>query len=201
MLLAFLAGGSAITANLAIAGTQFYPNSVDLTQFGISGAWYNPSMSGQGLMISVIPNADAQGHAAYMGAWFTYADDYFDYWSGDRYQAPGTPMWLTLQGDTSNIHPDYGMHLTLYDNDGRNGNFAAPPVVPSSKLGNAYLSMPDCGHMHLHYTVQSGANWVDPEYRELDLPALDAERELCRRANPAAAVTADAVASFFATRG
>ncbi len=151
----------------AFAGTA--GSSIDLNQSGISGAWYDPASSGQGFEISVMPNVDGRGHAGYFGGWFTFAD----HWSGEWYQqALGTPMWLTLQGDTSHVDPTYGVRLAIFDNDGRNGNFVAPPAVPASQLGWAYLSMADCNHIHLHYTVQWRADFVDPQWQEMDLKRL-----------------------------
>jgi len=168
-----LLGVGAIAVDQAEAATPAYaptyPTAIDLNQFGVSGTWYDPAQSGQGFVISVMPNADGKGHAAYFGGWFTYAD----HWSGEWYQqALGSPMWLTLQGDTSNIDPSYGMRLGIFDNDGRIGNFAAAPAVPASQLGWAYLSMTDCNHMHLHYTVQWRADFLDPPYQEMDLVRL-----------------------------
>lgn len=166
-LAAAMATSSAGAATQATAPT--YPTAIDLNQFGISGTWYGPAQSGQGFVISVMPNVDGKGHAGYFGGWFTFAD----HWSGEWYQqALGTPMWLTLQGDTSNVDPNYGMRLGVFDNDGRVGNFAAPPAVPASQLGWAYLSMVDCNHMHLHYTVQWRADFLDPQWQEMDLVRL-----------------------------
>ena len=143
--------------------------NIDMNQAGISGTWYDPAASGQGFVISVTPNADGQGHAGYFGGWFTFAD----HWSGEWYgQTLGSPMWLTLQGTTAATDPNYGVRLEIFDNDGRTGNFAALPAVPASKLGYAYVSMTDCTHMHLHYTVQWRADFVDPQWLEMDLQRL-----------------------------
>lgn len=165
-----LAIGAAATSASAESPASVTPVSgIDLNQSGISGAWYDPASSGQGFVISVMPNVDGQGHAGYFGGWFTFAD----HWSGEYYrQALGTPMWLTLQGDTSFVDPNVGVRLAIYDNDGRDGNFAAPPAVKANQLGWAYLSMSDCNHMHLHYTVEWRADFVDPQWQEMDLKRL-----------------------------
>ncbi len=160
--------GSALICGQVMAATDL-SSAIDLNQHGISGAWYDPASSGQGFVISVIPNVDGAGHSGYFGGWFTYENEGVT-------TTPAAPMWLTFQGTTADLAIDpqtgkYGPGFGIFENDGTLGRFNAPPVVPATLLGRAYIAMSDCNHMLLHYEVQRG-NWIDPPWYDINLVRL-----------------------------
>ena len=44
----------------------------DINQKGLTGAWADPAMPGQGLMLEVYPNFIEQGTGYVIGTWYTY---------------------------------------------------------------------------------------------------------------------------------
>ncbi len=62
--------------------------NLNLDQHGITGSWYNPATSGQGLEIEVYPDGVAQGTGLLFAGWFTY-----------DVTAAGGRRWYVLSGN------------------------------------------------------------------------------------------------------
>lgn len=59
----------------AFQALEFGSGAISLNRFGLSGSWYDPSSSGQGLVIEVAqPQLPTQAGVVF-GAWFTYSKD------------------------------------------------------------------------------------------------------------------------------
>lgn len=119
--------------------------NVNLNQFGLSGSWYNPATSGQGLMLSTLPDQSSPGHGVAFAGWFTY-----DVAPGG---GPEKQRWYALQGPVDNINRV--ATLTIYKGDG--GNFDAPPRITATPVGSATLQFADCQHGTLIYSFSDGS--------------------------------------------
>ncbi len=110
-------------------------------QFGITGSWYNPATSGQGLEIVALPDHIAPGKGVLFAGWFTYI-------VGNQ----SLQDWYTLQGE---IDANQAIsHLDIFQTIG--GNFNAPPKVSATKVGSADLVFSDCNHATLSYSFPAG---------------------------------------------
>lgn len=112
-------------------------------QFGLTGTWYNPATSGQGILLQVLPDHNAAGSGLLFAGFYTFTSD------GD-----GARVWYTLQGDVTNTGA--AAQLGLYTATAA-GNFAAGPTVGARQVGNASLRFGDCAHMTLSYTLSDGS--------------------------------------------
>ncbi|MFT3790035.1 MAG: YncE family protein [Rudaea sp.] len=125
---------SAITSSAGLA--------VNLDQAGLTGAWYNASVSGQGIVLESSPDANGTGQGRFFAGWFTY-----------DVTATGGQRWYSLQGDVSST--DQAAALTIYEGTG--GNFAVGPAVSAVAVGQATLQFTDCSHAVLRYTFSDGS--------------------------------------------
>lgn len=112
----------------------------DADQFALTGSWYNPPTSGQGLEIEVYPDLVDNGKSLLYGGWFT--DD-----------SSGHPRWMAIQGNLSKAH---GSSYDLQVGQGASGNFNAAPIVPAKLTGSATLTFYDCTHAALNYDLDDG---------------------------------------------
>ncbi len=117
--------------------------SVMLDQHGLTGTWYNPSTSGQGLFVEVYADNVAPGQGTLSAGWFTFDT-----------AATGGQRWYTLQGSVKST--DTAAALTIYATTG--GNFNAGPTVNATAVGQATLQFTDCQHGLLSYTFSDGSN-------------------------------------------
>ncbi|MGH8172757.1 MAG: hypothetical protein ACREPX_06395, partial [Rhodanobacteraceae bacterium] len=110
------------------------------SDFGLSGAWYEPATGGQGFIINVNP-VDAQ---VFVG-WYTYAAD------GDTSEAG--QRWFSAQG--SYAVGSSTMQLTVFESTG--GTFNSPEdVVSTIPVGMATLSFSDCTTAAFGYEFTTG---------------------------------------------
>lgn len=116
---------------------------VALNQHGLTGSWYEPATSGQGILMEIFPNLTPGAGHAFL-AWFTH-----DTVIGGAERQ----RWYTLQGPVTNGQPNAS--LTIYENTG--GNFNAPPVTESRVVGNATLSFSTCSNGALSYSFTDGS--------------------------------------------
>ncbi len=125
------------------------PVPFDANQFALTGSWYNPATSGQGLELAVYPDGIADGQSFLFGGWFTYDD-------------AGNPQWVTLQGNLADSHGssyDLGIYLN------RGGNFDAPPATMPEADGTATLTFYDCTHATLAFNYLDGRTGTIPYVR------------------------------------
>lgn len=117
----------------------------DLNQHGLTGSWYQPATSGQGIELEVFPNLIAPGTAYAFGAWFTF--DHMTAGGADRQR------WYTFDGNGQSGAPN--VPITLYQNVG--GNFDAPPTTNSTVVGTGTLAFTSCSAGSLAYTFTDGS--------------------------------------------
>jgi mono/diheme cytochrome c family protein len=133
------------TATVKIAEAEGTPSgSPDLNQHGLTGSWYNPATSGQGLEVEVFPDLASPGNGLTQASWFTY-----DATAG----AADRQRWYTLSGPVVTGQPTAS--LTIYQNVG--GNFNAPPTTSATAVGTATLSFDTCTTGQLSYTFTDGS--------------------------------------------
>jgi hypothetical protein len=141
------------SASAAMTQTVSATSAFNPDQFGLSGSWYNPATSGQGMLIAVYPDQIGQGRGQIAGGYFGYTAD------GARRD------WFTLQGEVDTASPS--ATVTLYTTNGQ-GVFNAPPSVGAVKVGTATLYFGDCGHLSLDYAFD--ANGADAAYGKGTIP-------------------------------
>lgn len=131
-------------------------SGVNLDQFGISGSWYNPAMSGQGFLLGTYPDSIAAGQGQIFLAWYTYKP------SG---ATPAGQNWYLIQGTMNNTSASTTMSISAPDYDISGANFNAPPIVGQRIVGSATLNLSDCTHASLIYqftAAGSGSLPTDP---------------------------------------
>ncbi len=115
----------------------------DLNQHGLTGSWYEPATSGQGVELEVYPDLTAPGTGLAFLSWFTY-DSVVGGAERQRWYVADGPM-VTGQPNAT---------LTIYRNTG--GNFNAPPITESVAVGTATLGFDSCTSGTLSYSFTDG---------------------------------------------
>lgn len=178
-----------LSSTITATHAAYAPNGFDLSQAGISGAWYDPASTGQGFVISVVPLGDGSGDASYFAGWFTYSTKDF---VGDDAEAsgrPAVPLWLTVQGKASDLTAA-APGLGLYTTNGKLGLFDMAPRVATIPVGHASLAISDCEHIHFHYQTDLDAAG-DAKTGDMDLVRLLPNLN-CSNSQPAVAPVASA---------
>jgi hypothetical protein len=132
------AGWGSSVLELADAGRA--ASTVRANQDGVSGAWYAPWSSGQGLVLEWI--ADAR---TLFATWLTFAPEGGNDPSGLR--------WYTLQGVLADPSPDAAMDILI--NEG--GRFGIGVTAPR-RVGSAHLRFESCDRAQLRYQFDPDEN-------------------------------------------
>lgn len=117
-------------------------SSFDIDQAGLTGPWYNPSTSGQGVVMQILPDYFGTGTGLIFGGWFTF-----------DVSAAGGERWYTVQGQVTRSSASTTM--PIYVSQG--GNFDAPPAVGTTEVGQATLAFSDCTHATMSYAFNDGS--------------------------------------------
>jgi DNA-binding beta-propeller fold protein YncE len=136
-----------VVVNLTLARVEIYapsnvPMALDLDQHGLTGSWFEPASSGQGLEVEVYPDL-SPGVGFAQVSWFTYDTAA----GGADHQ-----RWYTISGAVTIGQPSAA--LTIYQNTG--GNFNALPTTMAQAVGTATLSFATCTSGQLAYTFTDG---------------------------------------------
>lgn len=121
-------------------------------QHGLSGFWYQPRTTGEGVVLEVYENAVAPGVAHLQGIWLTFYRP--SYWDDGHESGPSAQRWYTFGGEATENAT--GVTFALHENSG--GNFIAPPATTAMQVGTVTLSFSDCANARLDYALddQSG---------------------------------------------
>ena len=133
--------GYADNLSLILSGGATTP---DLDQHGLTGSWYEPETSGQGLEVEDFPDLSAPGSGLIQVSWFTF---------DDTVGAADHERWYTASGPV--VAGQSIANLTIYQNVG--GNFDAPPVTSAQAVGKATLSFDTCASGVFSYTFNDGS--------------------------------------------
>lgn len=115
-----------------------------LSRFKLSGVWYEPATSGQGLVIEINPNSQQL-----FAGWFTYAPN------GQSIGGPASQRWYSL---TANIPPSGNSFINLPVYGTVNGVFDDPSTVTTGQVGWATLAFSSCSAATLSYSFNAGPN-------------------------------------------
>ena len=124
------------------------PNAPNIDQQGLTGSWYQPITSGQGMEIEVYPDLVAPGTGYLQGGWFTF--DYAGSGGADHNR------WYSFGGNVQSGAS--AAVLSVYQNVG--GNFNAPPVTSGVEVGQVSVGFSDCVTGQLNYTFTDGSGRV-----------------------------------------
>jgi hypothetical protein len=118
----------------------------DIDQHGLTGSWFKPASSGQGIELEIFPNFLGAGVALVDGAWFTF----------DVAPAGGADhqRWYTFSGNGQSGQSS--APVTILQNTG--GNFDAAPITNAVPVGTGMLSFGDCGNGTFSYAFTDGSN-------------------------------------------
>jgi hypothetical protein len=137
--------GDALFDHVAFGPTGTVPYAVDVSQEGLTGAWYDSASSGQGFELVMSP-----GDPVYLfGAWYTF---------GTEAGGPETQRWFSLD---SMIDPGAtSTDVTIYQNTG--GNFLAPPITNAAAVGSGTLTFYSCTSGLFTYAFDDGPSGSIP---------------------------------------
>jgi hypothetical protein len=120
------------------------PTPPDLNQHGLTGSWYEPATSGQGIEVEIFSDPSSGSGSTFV-SWFTFDTSI----GGADHQ-----RWYTAQGPVTTGQP-YAS-LTIYQNT--DGNFNAPPATTATPVGTATLSFSTCTSGQLLYSFTDGTS-------------------------------------------
>jgi hypothetical protein len=132
-----------LTQNVTCSTTTLHPTHPD---FALSGNWFDPNTSGQGLTIELNPNS-----ATVFAAWYTYAPN------GGSAGASGQ-RWYSAQ-PTATVAPGArSIPVLIYETTG--GMFNAPtvPVPNMVAVGSGTLAFQSCSAATLSYNFTDGSS-------------------------------------------
>lgn len=152
-------GSSAVADDVNFDHIEFgasgtVPAAVNVNQEGLTGTWYNPATSGQGMQFQFSPDTTTPGAGTLFGTWYTY-----DISSGST----DTQRWYSVQ---SALMGDAGSaNVTIYQNTG--GNFDAAPVTSAVPVGTGTLTFDSCETGSFDYSFDDGRTGTIPMQRLL----------------------------------
>jgi hypothetical protein len=119
----------------SLAGTAL---AVDVNQHGLTGSWYNPAASGQGIELEVYQDAIAPGIGYLQGSWATFPVGW---------ESSTGPRWYTFGGTVQTGQAS--STFEIFQNAG--GNFNAPPATQGVPIGTMVLTFYDCTTALMEY--------------------------------------------------
>lgn len=114
-------------------------------KFLLSGAWYVPSTSGQGVLFDINPVQNIT-----FAAWYTYAPN------GQSIGGGASQRWYTLQIGSANVGTSALTNIGIFSTQG--GVFDAPGSVTTPQVGTASIAFTNCNALVLNYNFSAGSN-------------------------------------------
>lgn len=134
--------GSIDVANLLAQWSVPQSSPVNLNQRGLTGAWDNPAINGQGFVMEVEPDFYGAGTGLLFAGWYT-----------NDVTAAGGQRWYTLQAQVS--ASSASVTTSIYLTQG--GSFASSLVTTTTPVGQATLQFSDCTHGSLQFNFSDGS--------------------------------------------
>ncbi|MCB1567098.1 MAG: intradiol ring-cleavage dioxygenase [Xanthomonadales bacterium] len=147
--------GMATSALGGLAGTGATKSGKSLgtvNQRGLTGIWYNPATSGQGLLFEAFPDLLGEGIGLILGGWFT-----FDTSAG----GVEAQRWFSLSGEL--LDGKNASAVTIYRNVG--GRFDEPPITFGQAVGSGSIQFDDCDTARFDYNLDDGQSGSIPLVR------------------------------------
>jgi hypothetical protein len=127
--------------NVTCSTTSSYPTNAD---FALSGNWFDPATSGQGLSVEVNPIS-----RALFAAWYTYQPN------GTAAGAAGQ-RWYTAQAAfTPGLRT---MLVTIYETTGGVFDAAPPPGQQTVPVGTGTMAFQSCSAATFSYNFTGGSS-------------------------------------------
>jgi hypothetical protein len=146
--------GDANFDHIAFGPTGTVTASVNVNQEGLTGTWYNPATSGQGMQFQFSPDNGNPGEGTLFGAWFTY-----DIVAGPT----NSQRWYSIEGSLTGDATS--APVTIFQNTG--GNFDAGPVTSAVAVGTGTLLFESCQNGSFAYALDDGRFGTIPLQRLL----------------------------------
>jgi hypothetical protein len=128
--------------NCTPAGDDVHANT---GSYGLSGNWFDPATSGQGLLFDFAPSINTV-----FAAWYTFSQN------GQGIAGAASQRWYTLQSDR--FVPGVSSLNDIPIIDTRGGEFDKSTPVTSTQVGSADIAFQNCNAMTLSYRFTSGEN-------------------------------------------
>ena len=132
-----------LTPNVTCSPTG--DNGAAASDYLLSGNWYNPATSGQGLMFDFSPSINNL-----FAAWYTFKSD------GQHIGGGASQDWYTLQ--TNRFMPGMTTLTGIPIVQTTNGVFDNPAGTDSVQVGTANIAFQSCSAMTVSYSFTAGAN-------------------------------------------
>ena len=145
--------GDANFDHIELGPTGTVPGFVDVNQEGLSGTWFNPPTSGQGMQFTFSPDDSTPGVGTVFGTWYT-----FDTTAGDE----SAQRWYTMQAALTTAE---SVEFPIYQNTG--GNFDSPPVTTVVQVGTGSLAFDSCTSGTFTYAFDDGRTGTIPLSRAM----------------------------------
>jgi hypothetical protein len=118
--------------------------TVNVNQEGLSGTWYNPQTSGQGMQFQFSPDDGNPAEGTMFGAWYTY-----DIVAGTT---ASSQRWYSVQTELTGDAQSAAVRI--YRN--LDGNFDAPPATTAEQVGTGVLTFDTCDTGEFSYVFGDG---------------------------------------------
>ncbi len=113
--------------------------------YGLSGNWFDPATSGQGLVFDFSPSLNLV-----FGAWYTFAQN------GQATGGSASQRWYTLQ--SGRFVPGISSLNGIPIADTSGGEFDKPTPATSVQVGSADIAFQNCNALTLTYRFTAGEN-------------------------------------------
>ena len=120
-------------------------NGAAASDYLLSGNWFNPDTSGQGLMFDFSPSLNRV-----FAAWYTFKPQ------GQQIGGPTSQDWYTLQSDQFVAGSTSLDNIPIVETSG--GAFDDPKPATIFQAGTAQIILHDCESMTLTYRFTAGEN-------------------------------------------
>jgi hypothetical protein len=132
---------SRLAANVDCAATTTRTTDDD---FALSGNWYDPTASGQGLIMEVNPASQV--------LWFAW----YTYWTQPPLPGDAGQRWYS--GEGTFVKGARSVPVTLYETSGGIFGIPTPPSQQTLPVGSATVAFMNCSSASLNFSFTSGAN-------------------------------------------
>jgi pseudomonalisin len=132
-----------LTPNVTCSTTG--DNGSAASDYLLSGNWYNPNTSGQGLIFDFSPAINNV-----FAAWYTFAPN------GQQLGGAASQNWFTLQSGQFAPGTTALNNIAIAETSG--GVFNSPTATSSTQVGTANIAFQNCDAMTLTYHFTSGQN-------------------------------------------
>jgi len=135
--------GDTLFDHVLFGATGTLLDGININQEGLTGTWYNPTTSGQGMQFVIQPDVANPAIGVLFGAWYTY-----DIAAGGA----DTQRWYSIQAQISSgatVAP-----VTIYQNTG--GNFDALPTTTAVAIGTGTIQFGSCTFGEFTYALDDG---------------------------------------------